>query len=427
MRLFWFFFCWFWPVSAWAAGSWIALAKTSLAPQEVVIGHTHFVFLEAPSILPAAHLEPDQMVTVSSLSISDPHPDWASSVLGLPEAWRLSRGRGVLVAVLDTGLALRHPDLKPNLWRNLGEDWLDSETPGYNGLDDDGNGVVDDYYGYNALEDSGHVEDDNGHGTAMAEIIGGACQRRCGVAPAVKILPIKVLDNEGYGYVSSVIKGLAYALEVQHRSHQPLILNLSFTLPYPSTALREAMKEAGRLGVKLFVTAAGNQGLDLHVYPLYPAAFGLPEVVTVASLGPDLRLSWFSSFGPSLVDLAAPGEDIFICPAAGPCEWASGTSLATAYVTGVLALLAARLPQAPSWELKAVLFQGAICSPLLEPLITQGRVAHAQRALERALGLEPADLSGDHHLGLEDYLALGLRFWDYVSVWGIEVLGVTNR
>lgn len=257
-----------------------------------------------------------------------------------PEAWAKTTGsQNVVVAVVDTGVDYVHPDLAQNMWRNP------SEVDG-NGIDDDGNGYIDDGFGCNVVERGSSPLDDNGHGTHAAGVIGGVGNNGIGgtgVNWSVSIMAVKALDRTGYGTTAQVIEGINYAA-----ANGADIINCSWGDPGNDEALYQAIKSVDAL----MVCAAGNTGANLDVSPYSPGSFDLPNMLTVgASDDHDLRTS-SSGFGARNVDLFAPGAQIL---STRPTQlgnlqgMSSGTSAATAVVSGVAALaLAADSTMGPS-------------------------------------------------------------------------------
>jgi subtilisin family serine protease len=271
------------------------------------------------------------------------------AAMGVRTAWRSTTGGDVTVAVVDTGADLTHPDLVPNLWTNPGE------IPG-NGIDDDGNGYVDDVHGYDFVGHDGSPDDENGHGTHVAGIIGARGANRLGVtgvAWRVKLMIVRSLGADGRGDLSDLATGIRYAVRNGAR-----IVNLSVAGSEDDPDLEAALAEAQAAGV-LVVAAAGNQGVNLDVQPAYPAASAAPNLISVASTDRAGALAQGSSYGSGSVDLSAPGEDIESTSSTGGFELRSGTSQAAAEVTGALALLAAARPAAgwPAW--RSALLDGA--------------------------------------------------------------------
>jgi subtilisin family serine protease len=253
--------------------------------------------------------------------------------MGTESAWRQTTGADVTVAVIDSGVDLGHPDLSPNLWTNPGE------VPG-NGVDDDGNGYVDDVHGYDFVGGDGDPQDENGHGTHVAGIIGargGNGIGGAGVAWRVKLMAVRVLDADARGTTTSVADGIRYAVANGAR-----IVNLSLAGPSSTPELEDAVRLAQDHGV-LIVVAAGNEGADLAAAPTYPAAYGEGNVLGVAATAQDGGLSSVSDYGPG-ADLAAPGEQILSTAIGGGYEWRTGTSMAAPEVAGALVLLAAARP-----------------------------------------------------------------------------------
>ncbi|NHC12384.1 S8 family serine peptidase [Motilibacter deserti] len=222
-----------------------------------------------------------------------------------PEAWNVTTGSAaVTVAVLDSGVAGGHPDLAPNMWVNTGE------VAG-NGVDDDGNGFVDDRRGWDFVGDDNDTSDEQGHGTHVAATIGARGGNDApgagttdvvGVAWDVRLLPVRVLDAAGEGSYADLIAGIDYA-----RRNGAHIGNLSLGARYYSQALRDAMAAAS--GVT-WVVAAGNDGSDLEWAEHYPCDFDIANLVCVAATDSDDELARFSNYGRRSVDVAAPGVDI---------------------------------------------------------------------------------------------------------------------
>jgi subtilisin family serine protease len=285
---------------------------------------------------------------------------WAvapGSILNLPGAWALSRGRGITVAVVDTGTKIDHPDLAPDIWTNF------KEVPG-NGVDDDHNGFVDDVHGVDVTSKAQgqDLTDGNGHGTHVAGIIAAAANGRgvVGIAPRAKIMTVRALGADGTGTTGAVADGVRYAAANGAR-----IINLSLGSDQSDPQLDAAIAAAAAANV-LVVVAAGNESRDLDSTPAYPASTPAPNMVGVAATTPQdgRSIASFSNFGRVTVPLAAPGEGILSTAKDGGYVLESGTSMASPMVAGVAALMAAANPRLGAADLRGLLMQTAIRSPL---------------------------------------------------------------
>ncbi|HWI75039.1 MAG TPA: S8 family peptidase, partial [Baekduia sp.] len=239
------------------------------------------------------------------------------------------------------------PDLAPNLWTNPGE------IAG-NGVDDDGNGYVDDVHGYDFVEGDGTPQDANGHGTHVAGIVGargGNGVGTAGVAWRVRLMAVRVLDAGARGTTTDVAKGIRYAVDNGAR-----IVNLSLAGPASTPDLEDAVRYAQAHGV-LIVVAAGNDGANLASAPTFPAAYGEDNVLGVSATTQAGGLSSVSDYGPG-ADLAAPGEQILSTGLGGGYEWRTGTSMAAPEVSGALVLLAAARPDLDGAGLRNALLSG---------------------------------------------------------------------
>ncbi|MFV2065691.1 MAG: S8 family peptidase [Pirellulales bacterium] len=258
-----------------------------------------------------------------------------------PAAWDVTTGsNSVVVAVIDTGVDYTHEDLAANIWVNPGEIAGD-------GIDNDGNGYVDDIRGYDFANNDNDPMDDQGHGTHVAGTIGAVADNGVGVTGVnwnVQIMAVKFLAADGSGSVADAIDGITYAVD-----NGALISNNSWGDNGEfSQALFDAVQYAQSAG-HLFVAAAGNgnslgigQNNDLN--PFYPAGLGLDNVLSVAASDNNDNGATFSNYGVTTVDLAAPGVDILSTTRSNTYGTLSGTSMAAPHVTGVAALLYAAHP-----------------------------------------------------------------------------------
>lgn len=296
------------------------------------------------------------------------------AAIGAKDAWTQSRGDGVLVAILDSGVQLNHPDLAQNLWHNP------NETPG-NGIDDDRNGYVDDIYGANIMTGNGNVDDDEGHGTHVAGIV--AAQRGnstggSGIAPGAKIMAVKVLNANRVGDSSLLARGIRYAVD-----EGALILNVSLNGDGTSPDLDEALRYANDHGATI-VASAGNNSRNIDTQPSYPASSQVPAVLTVTATERSGALLGVANRGSRSVDIAAPGATILSCARGSGYELRQGTSMAAPFVAGSLALLAAARPDLPQSALREALAQSAVRTSPLAGQVASGGL-NISAALHRVL------------------------------------------
>ena len=265
---------------------------------------------------------------------------WALPLLGMPGAWDKSTGSSdIVIALIDSGVDTTHPDLASRLWVNPGE------IAG-NGLDDDGNGYVDDVHGWNFVSDSSSIADAYGHGTQVAGVAAAVGNNGIGIAGICwqcKLMVVTAMQNGGVANYSDIAAAVAYAA-----SNGARVINLSLGGYADSATLREAISEAARMSV--LVGGAGN---DDSSAPFYPAAY--PEVIAVAAGTETNAKTVFSNYGP-WVTLVAPGAAIRTTANGSGYVTQNGTSLATAYVAGAAGLVAALHPTWPPdlirWHLR---------------------------------------------------------------------------
>jgi subtilisin family serine protease len=297
-----------------------------------------------------------------------------------PEAWELTTGSPTAtVAVVDSGIDYGHADLQPNIWTNPGESGNGRET---NGVDDDGNGYVDDWRGWDWVDSDNDPLDLNGHGTHVAGTIGARGNDATGVAGVSwsgRLLPLRALDANGSGFVSDVIQAYLYASAKHVR-----IVNASIGGTAFSQAERDAIASAPGT---LFVVAAGNDAEDNDVIAHYPCNYALDNVICVAATDQNDALADFSDYGNATVDLAAPGVDVASTWLNGAWAYSSGTSMATPHVAGAAGLVLAQHPSDSTAVLKQAILGGADVKPALQDKVATAGRLNAYRAL---LAQQPA-------------------------------------
>jgi subtilisin family serine protease len=341
-------------------------------------------FVLEPSVAPKPNdTDYNQLYGLNNTGQSAGIPD---ADIDAPEAWDITTGSaGTIVAVIDEGVDINHPDLNDNLWVNT------DEIPG-NNRDDDNNGYVDDINGYDFANNDASVYDPDPvtgrgdeHGTHVAGTIAAEGNNGGGVTGVnwdARIMSLKFLGNNG-GYTSDAVEAINYAVK-----NGAKISNNSWGGGGYSQSLRDAIARADAQG-HLFVAAAGNAGSNNDSVPAYPASYNLPNIVSVAATDKNDGLASFSNYGATTVDLGAPGVGILSTLPGNKYGIYSGTSMATPHVAGVAALLKSKDPTRDDGAIKSLLLKYADNKASLQDKTVTGARLNAAGSLKGTLAPTP--------------------------------------
>ncbi len=266
------------------------------------------------------------------------------------EAWNIisNLSNKPVVAVIDSGVDYSH-----YVFADSGAIWTNTdEIPG-NGIDDDGNGYVDDVRGWNFVNNSNDPMDDDNHGTHVAGIVLGMTQNilKATLDPAViEIMPLKFLDSQGVGTTSDALEALNYAI-----NNGANVLNNSWGGGSYSQALHDVVSQAYSNGIT-FIAAAGNSANNNDTQPTYPAGYSVPNVISIAATSSSDNLASFSNFGASSVHVGSPGISILSTLPNDSFGYSSGTSMAAPFASGLAALLIREKGSINGYQVKGVLY-----------------------------------------------------------------------
>jgi hypothetical protein len=331
----------------------------------------------------ASKCSPNFIYQASYVDEGRPH-QWALDSISSAAYQGSAGGSGVVVAVIDTGIEYNHPDLQGAIWHNPHEI--------INGIDDDGNGYIDDIHGVNVINGTGNPSDDNGHGTHVAGIIAAQVENGLGIhglAAGAKLMAIKFLDSNGRGSVASAIRALEYLRQARLKGIPVYVANNSWGGLGYSDVLEEAIRSVIDVGV-VFLAAAGNEANDNDRNAVYPASFKLPGVISVAALDASSNLANFSNYGEIGVSLAAPGVNIISSYFGGSYRYLSGTSMATPHAAAAAAIAKSQnLTLSPN-QVADLLVESGATLPHLSNKIRGGRVLSIDRLLSGVREALPA-------------------------------------
>lgn len=322
------------------------------------------------------YVEPDYPIdpipqTPTAIMPDDPYfsKQWFHSTLNSLAAWSVDEGSDeVIAAVVDTGVDYTHPDLADNMWINK------DEIPN-NGKDDDGNGYIDDVYGWNfaANNNDPRSSSKSPHGSHVAGLIGARGNNHVGVvgvAPKVKLMALKFMDDSGAGVTSNAVRAIDYAI---HK--KVFLINNSWGSNRFSRTLSDAIGRAAKAGI-LFFAAAGNGnkgiGYNIDTTPWYPASYTQWNVFSVAATTIGDRLTDFSNFSKNKVDVAAPGYAIYSTVSGASYQMMSGTSMATPIVAGLAVLVKAANPDLDPAQILNIIRESSDKLPALQDKVRAG-------------------------------------------------------
>ncbi|MBI2026810.1 MAG: S8 family serine peptidase [Deltaproteobacteria bacterium] len=293
------------------------------------------------------------------------------------QAWTQEIGsRAIKVAVIDTGIDYTHEDLVNNIYQNpgeLGEYTNDKGAQAFketDGIDNDGNGFIDDVRGWNFVSNSNDAMDDHSHGTHVAGTIGAYGNNEVGILGVtwrVSLIPVKFLSSGGSGTLEDAVKAIEYAHTLGVH-----VMSNSWGGGGFSQALADAIKSASDAGI-YFVAAAGNDAGNNDVVPHYPSNYEFENVISVAATDNQDQLAKFSNYGKTTVDIAAPGVSIYSSIPGNNYGYMSGTSMATPHISGMIALLLSSHPNLAMQDLKKILYTSSEEIKILRRKISHGR------------------------------------------------------
>ena len=350
------------------------------------------------------------------------------SDIGATRAWDYTTGSDdMVIAMVDTGVDLSHPDLAPNAWVNRGE-------RAGNGIDDDNNGYVDDVNGWNFIRSRPTTyegPDEDWHGTHVSGILGAAGNNGIGVSGVawqVKIMSLKFIGAKT-GNTADAVKAINYVIDQKRRGVNVRVINASWGGAAESASLKSAIVAAGNAGI-VFVCAAGNggpdeRGDDLDATPAFPAAWSkdVSSIIAVAAIDSADKLADFSNYGRTTVQVAAPGYLVLSTKPGGLYGLGNGTSMATPHVSGIAALVLSRQPSLSPADVRQRIIKTAEPVVSLVSMVTGSGRANAYNAVTNTTQKAPSrPVIGSVYTNKKKVTVIGLGFVDQSSV--IEVNGV---
>lgn len=308
----------------------------------------------------------------------------------LPEEEPMSDPREIIVAVIDGGVEITHPWFVGKLWVNTQES--------ADGQDEDGNGYKDDIYGCNVIEQNGELYDvdhkqENIHGTHVAGLIAKLAAEN---NVPVKIMPIRAFQ-QGQAYTSDIIKAIEYATV-----HGATVINLSFGSTEENPALQEAMAASNAV----FICAAGNSRQNLDEIPVYPAAYMSDQIISVASVNGDDGFSYFSNYGRATVSVAARGRDVESAAPDGLVGTMTGTSVAAATVSGILAVAFAKDTTLTTTNVKQRLLSTSDRLDHLQNKVIGGRRVNIANLLSNTIVTSISEVNSEDDFDVSSYVPL---------------------
>jgi len=288
-------------------------------------------------------------------------------------AWSVTTGSDdVVVAVIDTGVDYTHSDLANNIWVRP------VSVPPYV---DRRVGIIQDLHGYNAVANNADPMDENGHGTHCAGIIGAEGSNNLGIAGVnwkVRIMPLKFMNAGGFGNTKDAIECINYVIDRRNKGVNVRVISASWGSTVKSRALEDIIRKAYEAGI-LFVAASGNASANTDRSPHYPSSYKLKNIISVAALDRNDQLASFSNYGPTSVQIAAPGKEILSTWLNDEYEAHSGTSMATPMVAGVAALVLSKQPKLSVEALRQKLLDSVDkLDSLKGKVVTGGRINAAK-------------------------------------------------
>ncbi|MEO5667040.1 MAG: S8 family peptidase [Bdellovibrionota bacterium] len=285
---------------------------------------------------------------------------WGMTRVGATQTWGQQRGsREIIVADIDTGVDYNHEDLRHNMWSGLGYDFADKDAFPW---------------------------DTHGHGTHTSGTIGATGGNGIGVSGVVQkasIMAVRFIGSEGYGTTSDAVLSIDYAVQNGAR----VLSNSWGGAPEDddaeNVALLESIQRANTANV-LFVAAAGNDGTDNDVKPMYPASMNVPNIITVASTTLADKRSFFSNFGKTTVHVGAPGSNIMSAWPGNKYMKESGTSMACPHVAGLATLILSERPDLSALNVKQIIIDSVSPFAALQGITVSGGIINTSAALERA-------------------------------------------